>query len=36
MTLSTPRWWYRREADHARITRTALKPLGWLWAGVTA
>ena len=36
MKLSTPRWWYRREADHARITRTALKPLGWLWAGVTA
>lgn len=36
MKLSTPRWWYRREADHARITRTALKPLGWIWAGVTA
>jgi tetraacyldisaccharide 4'-kinase len=36
MKLSTPRWWYRREADHARITRTILKPLGWLWAGVTA
>ena len=36
MKLSTPRWWYRREADHARVTRTALKPLGWLWAGVTA
>ncbi len=36
MKLSTPRWWYRREADHARLTRTALKPLGWLWAGVTA
>lgn len=36
MKLSTPRWWYRREADHARITRMALKPLGWLWAGVTA
>ena len=36
MKLNTPRWWYMRDSNHARMTRTALKPLGWLWAGVTA
>ncbi len=36
MKLNTPRWWYVRDSNHARLTRTALKPLGWLWAGVTA
>ena len=36
MTLNTPRWWYVRDSNHARMTRTLLKPLGWLWAGVTA
>ena len=36
MKLNTPRWWYVRERSHARLTRTLLKPLGWIWAGVTA
>ncbi len=36
MKLNTPRWWYVRDRDHARMTRTLLKPLGWIWAGVTA
>ena len=36
MKLNTPRWWYVRDSNHARMTRTMLKPLGWLWAGVTA
>lgn len=36
MKLNTPRWWYVRDRDHARVTRTVLKPLGWIWAGVTA
>ena len=36
MKLNTPRWWYVRDSNHARVTRTVLKPLGWLWAGVTA
>ena len=35
MKLSTPRWWYVRDSNHARMTRTALKPLGWVWAAVT-
>ena len=36
MRLNTPRWWYVRDSNHARMTRTALKPLGWIWATVTA
>lgn len=36
MKLSTPRWWYIRDSNHARITRTFLKPASWLWAAVTA
>ncbi|WAC61535.1 tetraacyldisaccharide 4'-kinase [Brevundimonas sp. SL130] len=36
MKLNTPRWWYVRDRDHARVTRTVLKPLGWIWANVTA
>ncbi|MDQ1152890.1 tetraacyldisaccharide 4'-kinase [Brevundimonas sp. SORGH_AS_0993] len=36
MKLNTPRWWYVRDSNHARITRTALKPLGWVWAAATA
>lgn len=36
MKLNTPRWWYIRDSSHARVTRTVLKPLGWIWAGVTA
>jgi len=34
--LSTPRWWYIRDSNHARVTRTLLKPASWLWAAVTA
>lgn len=36
MKLNTPRWWYERGANHARVTRTVLKPASWLWAAVTA
>ncbi|NBW11397.1 MAG: tetraacyldisaccharide 4'-kinase [Caulobacteraceae bacterium] len=36
MKLSTPRWWYIRSSNHARVTRTLLKPASWLWAAVTA
>jgi len=36
MKLNTPRWWYLRDSNHARVTRTVLKPLGWLWAWATA
>lgn len=36
MKLSTPRWWYVRDGAPAPITRALLKPLGWLWAAVTA
>ena len=36
MKLSTPRWWYIRDSNHARVTRTLLKPVAWLWAAVTA
>ena len=36
MKLSTPRWWYVRDRAPAPITRALLKPLGWLWAAVTA
>lgn len=36
MRLSTPRWWYVRKGAPAPITRALLKPLGWLWAAVTA
>jgi tetraacyldisaccharide 4'-kinase len=36
MKLSTPRWWYRRERDHAPFARFLLKPLSWAWAGATA
>jgi len=36
MKLNTPRWWYTRDRSHAPITRMALKPLSWVWAGVTA
>jgi tetraacyldisaccharide 4'-kinase len=34
--LSTPRWWYVWRHAPAPITRALLKPLGWLWAAVTA
>ena len=36
MKLSTPRWWYIRNSNHARVTRVLLKPVSWLWAAVTA
>ena len=36
MKLNTPRWWYVRDSNHARMTRMVLKPLGWVWAAVTA
>jgi tetraacyldisaccharide 4'-kinase len=36
MKLSTPRWWYRRDRDHAPVTRFLLKPLSWIWAAATA
>lgn len=36
MSLSTPRWWYLRDRKHAAMTRMLLKPLSWVWAGVTA
>lgn len=36
MKLNTPRWWYERDSNHARVTRTLLKPVSWLWAAVTA
>lgn len=38
MKLSTPRWWYVREADRASMpmTRILLKPLSWIWAAATA
>lgn len=36
MKLNTPRWWYERDSRHARVTRTLLKPVSWLWAAVTA
>jgi tetraacyldisaccharide 4'-kinase len=34
--LATPRWWYVRERAPAPITRALLRPLSWIWAGVTA
>lgn len=36
MKLSTPRWWYAREARHGRVARTLLKPAAWLWAAAGA
>lgn len=36
MKLSTPQWWYRRDPRHGRLWRLALRPLSWIWAGVTA
>jgi tetraacyldisaccharide 4'-kinase len=36
MSLSTPRWWYQRDRRSAAFTRMLLKPLSWVWAGVTA
>jgi tetraacyldisaccharide 4'-kinase len=36
MRLSTPRWWYSREARVAPVTRALLTPLSWIWATATA
>lgn len=36
MSLSTPKWWYLRDRRHAAVMRLMLKPLSWVWAGVTA
>lgn len=36
MKLNTPRWWYRREPDHARVARLLLRPFGAIWAAATA
>ncbi len=36
MKLGTPRWWYVREGAPAPVIRALLRPLSWIWAGVTA
>lgn len=36
MKLNTPRWWYRRKPDHARVARLLLRPFGVIWAAATA
>jgi tetraacyldisaccharide 4'-kinase len=36
MRLSTPRWWYSREARVAPVTRALLTPVAWIWAAATA
>jgi len=36
MKLSTPRWWYERDAKAMPVTRALLTPLSWIWAAATA
>ena len=36
MRLATPRWWYVRKGAPAPVARALLRPLGWVWAAVTA
>lgn len=36
MSLSTPKWWYLRDRKSAALARMMLKPVSWIWAGVTA
>ena len=36
MKLNTPRWWYSRDRRHAPVARMLLKPVSWVWSGVTA
>lgn len=36
MRLSTPQWWYERDARPLRATRLLLTPLSWIWAAATA
>lgn len=36
MSLTTPKWWYQRDRKSAAMARMMLKPVSWIWAGVTA
>lgn len=36
MNLTTPKWWYQRDRKSAAVARMLLKPVSWVWAGVTA
>ena len=36
MKLGTPRWWYVRKGAPAPVILALLRPLSWVWAGVTA
>ena len=36
MKLSTPRWWYTRDAKVGAVTRLVLTPASWIWAAATA
>ena len=36
MSLTTPKWWYQRDRKSAALARMMLKPVSWIWAGVTA
>lgn len=36
MRLSTPEWWYERDARPMRLTRMLLVPFSWIWAAATA
>ena len=36
MKFATPQWWYVRDGAPAPVTRLLLRPLSWIWAGVTA
>ncbi|MCW5758897.1 MAG: tetraacyldisaccharide 4'-kinase, partial [Phenylobacterium sp.] len=36
MKLSTPRWWYTRDAKVGAVARLALTPISWIWAAATA
>ena len=36
MKLSTPRWWYLRDARVMPMTRGLLTPISWIWSAVTA
>ena len=36
MSMTTPKWWYQRDRKSAALARMMLKPVSWIWAGVTA
>jgi tetraacyldisaccharide 4'-kinase len=36
MKLSTPRWWYVRDAAPGVVARMVLTPISWIWSAVTA